>query len=418
MSDSVITGSTSSKEGKLRYFNEKKKRVIENSKKFPCLAELCLHFNFVDVTNHLNNAFFNLASCGSGEEILESFEVQVIPKIQKFPRGKKRLIISKLRSTNEQSYKLFTEWMFYLDLLKNKNISSIEYENSKIGNHDFQIRVKNVLFDIELTSFGKGPLQEKIEEGFRMASEYILERIPNKIVLMIHLDLKKVPLTKEISLEEIRDFIIKSYNILEPIILIEQNGLCMIRYLGGPNNVLWDSRDMFEYYQEFGQRLLKLSKTETGKEFLKKTTNKDLIESSFESVIIGPAKYSRVGIHSRCIHPSEAETLRKEALINQLKRNLRQKITKGQLKGKTNPIIALSLDDFSFMDYWNSADYFGNQCFKELEKVIQDVFREEKESEILGVLLFEKELKKSRFVENPNLEIPKKILDKIELLKN
>ncbi len=412
----VISGGISDEEGRKSYFIGKKKRAICNLANFPSLTRFCLGFDFLDETNHEKNAFFNFASWEGSGEILESLEMHIVPVINGFTKVKKMNTLSKLKAVNNQSHQLFNEWKFYLDLSKNDNVTSIEYENSKNGNHDFRIWIGETIFDIELTSLGETPLQKKIQDGFEMASRYILERIPERIYLQIDLDLNKVPLSKDVSSEEIRDFIISSYNELEPIILVNQDGLCRIESFGGLEGALWSHRDMFVYYNEFGQRLSALSETNEGQEFLKNTVCENLAKNPFESCIISPGRYSLIEIHSVCVHPSIAESLRKESLINQLRRNVLQKITKGQLKGKINPIIALNFEDFAFMHYWDSSDYFFNEGFEELRRVIQNVFKENGDTKILGVLLFEGKLSMSRFVGNPNIGISEDVPDKIILM--
>ena len=133
--------------------------------------------------------------------------------------------------------------------------------------------------------------------------------------------------------------------------------------------------------------------------------------------MIFPAKFGSVGINSQSIWPSTAESLRKDSLIRQLKTRIKEKINSRQLEGKTNPIIAVRFEDFIFMHYSSENDIWWEENFNELKSIVESVFREANNSEILGVLLYENTIKKSRFVKNPNIEVEEGILNKINLLK-
>ena len=133
--------------------------------------------------------------------------------------------------------------------------------------------------------------------------------------------------------------------------------------------------------------------------------------------MIFPAKFGSVGINSQSIWQSKAESLRKESLVKQLKRRIKEKINGGQLERKKNPLIAVRFEDFIFMNYSSENDIWWEENFNELKNVVEEMFRETNNLEILGVLLYENTIKKSKFVKNPNLEIGEDILNKIGLLK-
>src|SRR3989344_2535850 len=177
-------------------------------------------------------------------------------------------------------------------------------------------------------------------------------------------------------------------------------------------------RDIYDYYDEFGQRLKKLLDSDGGVTYLKNKMVGEIVDCSITHFLIFPAKFGNVGLNSQSIWPSTAESLRKESLIRQLKTRIKEKINGGQLDGKTNPIIAVRFEDFIFMHYSSEDDIWWEENFNELENIVESVFREANNNEILGVLLYENTIKKSRFVKNPNITIKKEILKKINLLKS
>ena len=115
--------------------------------------------------------------------------------------------------------------------------------------------------------------------------------------------------------------------------------------------------------------------------------------------------------------PSKAEGLRKKSMLEQLKRRIEDKIKKGQLKGKENPILGVNFQDVSLHNYTSDIEPFGKKHLDDLKEIASDVFIKEKETEILGVLFIENSLKNSEFVQNPLIDHSSS-LKKIGLLRN
>ena len=62
--------------------------------------------------------------------------------------------------------------------------------------------------------------------------------------------------------------------------------------------------------------------------------------------------------------------------------------------GKKNPLIAVRFEDFAFMHYSSDSDVWWEENGKELKKIVESVFHETKNKEILGILLYENSIKK------------------------
>lgn len=423
-----FSGSTHSKES--TYFNEKIERAKTKLKEFSTLQKVLDNFKSADRENHTENALLNiLGMFGSEypskdtqlkyESILKDMDNLLNELLNNLSKEKKNNLIKRLNIFGKNNFELMNELEFCIELRNNKKISEVHYENLNKGNHDFNLRISGEEFNIEVTSLGKSQIQQILEEAFNLASKEIFSMMPQKIYLQIEVVTDRLLKEKNNKVIEIKDKIMKDYEKLKNIIWIDQDGLCIIeKNLGNPTQSLYDIRDIFEYYQEFGERLSKLLLSTEGTSFLKKTQIKDLIENSINSFIIGNAKFGTIKIHSQCLFPSKSEKLRKESLINQLKRRIKDKIISKQLSGKKNPIIAVRFEDFSFMHYSSDSDIWREENCRELKEIVESVFKEIKDKEILGVLLYENTIKESKFFCNPNIAVDKNILDKIEVLKN
>lgn len=415
MSEEIIIGSASTNEGKQIYLENRRAVARKVLERYPNLQSVFGDFRFINKENQTDNAFFNVISSGEAEHLLDDFE-KILNEVNSLPKQRRNQIISRLCETGENNFKLFEEFSFYSELLKNNKISEIHYENALIGNHDFRVIINSAPIDIEVTSLGKTPFQIKVEEGFNLVCEEIIKDLPNSTRVQLDLILDRIPIKKETTSLEIEKSVLDNYQVIKKIILIDANGLCRIENIGNSEKFLIQDRELFPYYYEFGKRLSKLEIA--GENFLETTKEKDIFNNAFGSFITGPARDNRVEIHTECISPSKAEELRKDSLIEQIKRNIKQKLLAGQLKGKINPILALRFDDFAFMNYWDNSDFFSQQILNELKKIVQEIFKEQNEKEVLGILLYERGLKNSVFIENPNLNLTLDILNKIKLLSS
>ena len=417
-------------QGDSPYFEDKLNKARSKLKEFPTIASIIDNFNLANRENHTENLFINLLSASVSDafldgkpnerynDILRAIEEVLKELLLKLPRDKKKNLVVRLKSFGDKHRETINEIEFLVELKQNANVSDIEYENESLGNHDFNIKIDYEEFNIEQTCLGKSKIQQIVEEAFSLASKEIIERIPKKILLKIDVDTNKVLKEGENSVEEVKSIVIKDYNNLENLILIDLNGSCRVNNnIGDHNKSLYDIRDLYDYYDEFGQRLKRLLDDEDGLNYLKNKKVGEIVDCSITHFMIFPAKFGNVGINSQSIWPSKAESLRKESLINQLKRRIKEKINGSQLEEKTNPFIAVRFEDFIFMHYSSEDDIWWEENFNELKDIVESVFRETNNDEILGVLLYENTIKKSRFVKNPNIEVEENILNKINLLK-
>ena len=425
---SVFIGSTY--QGDSPYFEDKLTKARNKLKEFPTISRIVDNFNLANRENHTENALLNLLSAAVSDaflgnrqnekcnETLKKIESTLKELLNTLLRDKRNNLIARLKSFGYNHYETINEIEFLIELKQNPDVSNIHYENEKLGNHDFNIHIGDKEFNIEQTCLGRGEIQQMIETAFSLASKEIIERIPKKILLKIDVETDKILKDKNNNVEEIKNVLIKDYDNIERILLIDLNGNCRVENnIGDPNKFLYDVRDLYKYYDEFGQRLKKLLNSDEGVSYLKNKKVGEITKSSITHFIVGPGKFGSVSIHSQCLWPSRAESLRKESLVNQLKRRIKEKINRGQLIGKNNPIIAVRFEDFIFMNYSSENDLWWEENFNELKNIVEVIFRESNNTEILGVLLYENTIKKSRFIKNPDIPIGKDILEKINLLK-
>lgn len=422
-----FTGSTRSSES--TYFSEKLERAKIKLKEFPTFLKI-VSFNSANQNNHTENFLLNLmgmfgANFYTQEELtrynnlLKKLDILIDNLMTHLSKDKKNNLIKRLNMFGKENFELMNELEFFAELKDNQKISEISYENAKLGNHDFNLKIDGEEFNIEVTSLSKSQIQQITEDAFNSASKEIFSTIPQKTYLQIEVTTDRLLRDGENKVAEIKDHIIRNYETLKDIILVSMDGLCIIeKNLGNPNQSLYDIQDQFDYYRDFGQRMKKLLSNSNGISYLKNIKINDITESSIVSFIIGPAKFGTVEIHSQCLHPSKSEDLRKKSLINQLKRRIKDKITYGQLNKKKNSLIAVRFEDFSFMNYSSDSDIWWEENGKELKGIVENVFQETQDKEILGVLLYENTIKKSRLFQNPDILINEDILKKIEALKN
>ncbi|MBI2558213.1 hypothetical protein HYW20_02735 [Candidatus Woesearchaeota archaeon] len=402
----------------------------EKIKEFPTLSSILENFNKADRQNYNKNHFLMLARDAvsnpfiggqpdkEAEAKLKRYDILLNFLIPRLSKDTKEKIISRLKDFGENHFKTILELELLLELIVNKSVSDIHYEDPKKGNHDFCIVMGDTEINIELTSLGEGTIQRILENAFDMASNEIIEYISESTLLKLDVDTDLIlNLKGKNDSDSIKDVLVGGFVKIKPLVNVVRNNHCILESnFGDQEKYLYDFKDLFKYYNEFGERLVKLLETPEGIEFLKSTKVKDISEIPYSSFIIGDARTKLVEIHSHSFWPSKSENLRKESILRQFKNRIIEKIKGGQLKGKVNSIIAVNFSDVIFHDYSSNTDIFGQENFDELKSIVEDVFIQEKDNEIFGVLLYEGTLKKSRFVRNPRINIPEEALSKINLL--
>lgn len=367
--------------------------------------------------NAVSNPFNNGQPDKNSEDKLKVYDVllkAILPELNGERRSK---LISRLKGYGENHFKTIQELEFFLELVKNDAITEITYEDPKKGNHDFSFKFQNEEFNVELTSTGTGMVQAILEDAFNAAANEILTTLEPGTLLKLHADTSMLlDLTGENNPDEIKNILLTNYNKIEKIVKVIKNNFCILGINWSPEKSLYDLKDYYEHYNELGERLSKLLETDDGISYLKNTKIGDIQDNSISSFMYGEAKSRLVEIHSESKSPSKAEDARKISLLRQLKNRIKEKIEEGQLRDKPNPIIAVYFFDLIFHDYTSDDDLFGKQHFQELKSVIEEVFRATANKEILGVILFERNLKSSKFVQNPNIIINNEILEKIDIL--
>jgi len=404
----------------------------EKIKEFFTLNTILNNFNKADKNNYNKNHFLILGRDAvsnpfiggqpdkDAEAKLKRYDTLLNFLLPRLSKDSKEKLISRLKDFGENHFKTILELEFFLELRVNKSIFDIHYEDSKRGNHDFCIKIDDTELNIELTSLGEGIIQKILETGFNIASNEIIEHIPERTLLKLDVDTDLI-LNQDDKNDPalIKNVLIQDFIKIKSIVNIMKNNHCIIeKNLGDPEKYLYDFKDLFKYYNEFGQSLLKLLETPEGLEFLKKTKYKNIRNISISSFIVGDAKTKLVEIHSVSMMPSKAESLRKISLLRQLKNRVDDKIKKKQLKNKTNSIIAINFEDFLFNDYASEQDYFGQEELNELKRIIEEIFKNNKEKQLLGILLYQRTLSKSVFIKNPLVSLDPIIESKIRLLKN
>lgn len=412
------------------YSKETIDKAKEKIKEFPTLNSILNNFSKANKENYKKNHFLILARDAlsnpfignqpdmDAEAELKRYESLLNFLIPRLNKDSKKKLISRLKDFGENHSKTVLELELLSELITKESVFNVHYENPEKGNHDFCVEMGDTELNIELTSLGEGSIEKILKTAFSMAANEIIEQIPEDTVLRLEVDTSSI-LNQEGKNEpiKIKNILVQSFLKIWPIINVIRNNYCIIeKNLGDPEEYLYDFKDSYKYYNEFGDRLSKLLETPEGLEFLKKTKNKDISRIPISNFFIGDAKTKLVEIFPYSFWPSKAGSLRKDSILRQFRNRITEKIQDGQLKGKVNPIIAMNFYDWIFHDYSSNTDIFGQENLNELKDIIEEIFNQEEENEILGILLYEKTLKKSKFIKNPRISISKETILKINSL--
>ncbi|MFH1365037.1 MAG: hypothetical protein ABIH28_00440 [archaeon] len=400
------------------YFENKLLRAIEKIKEFPTLSKILNKFEQATKTNHYENTFLNLAGADTEEydSILKSFDCLIEEILSE--RSDNKNLINLIKSFGEKHFQKINELEFYIQLKEKESVKEIKYEGNS-QKHDFNFLIDGTEFNVELTSLGKGKIEQRINEAFILAAKEIIKDLPDKTLLKIDIITDKLgEIGESISSEEISQTIVDNFNKIKLFCLVCRNdSVTLEKNIGSKDKTLFECKDYF-YYVESKRRISELLKSERGVDYLKNIKVGDIADNPIDHVMIFDWKKRKVEIHAQRLMPSSTEILRKKSLVRQLKELLRGKINKGQLKGKTNPFIALNFEDFAFHNYYLQGDSFGQDSFSELNEIIKEISVETRDEELLGVLFYFKSIKKSAFIKNPNIEIDGDVRNKIEKLRS
>ncbi len=322
----------------------------------------------------------------NAEEKISKFEKLFCTILPTLPKEKRKKIEARLRGYDENHWMQIREIEFYLDMQKNNKISGIAYEDPKFGNHDFHINVEDTEFNIEHTSLGANLIQQIVESGLSLAANKIIPLLPEK--KMIKLDVKTAMLLKEEGNNNATDIcnkIVDDYKNISPIVSEMENTSCSFGDIGDSAQTLIQLKDIFQYYDS-GPVMTKLLETEAGLTFLTETSQKEIQENSIEVIYAFNRDRRELHIHSVCCWPSKSESLRKESLLRQFKARVCAKITDGQLRGKTNAVIAMQFQDVLFMEYTRKKE-FGEEHLIELTHGVEEAFNTTRENDILAVII-------------------------------
>ena len=400
----------------------------ETIKQFRLLYKILKDFPDFSESKYDENYFLILASKAKHDIFQNGPNMSCLDKLKEYEnllnkldfeniKSRKRKDIAKKMNSfdKQQNHAICKEIEFLLQLKNHPNIREAFYDNFEKSNHDFRIMVNDTFFNLEFTSTSDGYTSKILERVFDRISEELMSYISDGKYLK--LDLKTDLLlddSNKMNEEYIFKLVIEKVKLVLPAIFVKDNGYCTIdTRMGDPNKPFYESRDHYQHYREWGERLGLLLMSEEGKKFLMKTSIASLGKFPISRFMYYSSGAKIVEVHSQSQWPSRSEELRKMALLNQLSRLLTSKIDKGQLKGQENPIIVVQFADVIFDEYLNDNDPFGPGKLEELQELINDAFTKTSNSEILGVLLIENSLSKSKFIPNINIKIGGDLLIKI-----
>lgn len=417
-------------EKKINYKTEYLTYGQEAIKQFPLLHKILKDFPDFNKSRYDQNYFLMLASKSKYDIFrkgpnnwchnkLQDYELLLKElNVENFKSKKRNDIFKKMNSFNrQQNHAVFKELEFLQQLKECEKIKKVIYDNFEDSNHDFRILVNGTFFNLEFASPSDSKPSKKLEKSFFRIANELIKYIPDN--RYFKLDLKTDLLLNEnteMDEEYIYNLVIEKTKEIFPIIFAKEDDYCRIETrMGDPNKSFYELRDYYEHYGEWGQRLIILLQTEEGKKFLMNHSHASLGKFPISRFCYRESNDKLVEIHNESKWPSPSEKARKEAMLGQLNRLITSKIRMGQLKNQENPIIVIQFNDVIFHEYLNENDPFGPGQFEEIQEQIVNGFKETSDSEILGVIVIENYLSKSKFILNPNINIENDLLSQISL---
>ena len=342
-------------------------------------------------------------------------------KLEDFKKEKRHDIIKKMNSFDKQQNRsVMLELEFLRQLKTHKKIKNVIYDDFPDSHHDYRISLNDRDFNLELTGLGESERNKILRNSFFNIAKELLKFIPTDKMLQIDLKTDML-LNEDNKMDEnyIFNLVVHKIKNILPIILVKNNSFCTINTnMGKSTDKLYDIRNIYEYYNDWGERLSLLCNTQEGQAYLKDTPLS--IFDSFPVSSFGFFDYSKgklVEVHSQSVFPSVAENLREITLLNQLERIADYKLNKNQLSGQENSIIVIKFQDILFSGYSDGSTIFIVEHLEKIKTQIFKVFKKNPEyNNILGIMLIEDSLANSIFIPNPNITIQTSIFSKLELI--
>lgn len=404
----------------------------EAIQEFPTLFSMLGDFPYFDEEKYDFNIFLFLASTSNYDIFLRAPNKESYEKLQQyefllqnikfddFKKDRRKDIIKKINSFDkQQNHSIMLELDLLRQLKEHKNINHVFYNDLPDSNHDYRISLGGIDFNLELTGLGESEPNKILRNSFSKIAKELLNVIPADKMLKIDIKTDKL-LNEKNRMDEGHIFrlIIDSIKNIWPIISIKNNSYCRINANALTHNGnIYEIRQAYKYFNDFGERLALLCGTQEGEAYLKNTHLSIFDDFPVSSFGFFDAKFKLVEIQSQSFFPSTAENLRELSLLNQLERIVDSKLKKNQLSGQENSIIVIYFQDMLFRGYSDGREIFSDKYLEKIKKRTLDALIKNPEyNNILGIMLIEDSLDNSKFVPNPNIALEPSILSKLELM--
>jgi len=401
----------------------------EAIKDFPTLSDILGDFPYFKEEKYDYNIFLVLASKSKYDifykdpnkeyyERLKQYEALLkYIKLNNLDRDRRTDITAKMKSFDkQQNHSIMLEFEFLRQLKEHTNIKNVIYNDFSESHHDYRISLDGIDFNLELTRLGESERNEILRNSLFKIAEELLKFIPTNKMLKIELKTDTL-LNEEKKMNEkhIFDSVVPKIKKILPIILVKNNSFCTINTMGISSEKLYDVRDIYEHYNDLGERLALLCNTPEGEAYLKDTPLSIFDNFPVSSFDFLDAKFKIVEVHSNSTYATEI--LRESALLNRLEKSADYKLGKKQLLGQENSILIIYFPDILFIGYPYMRETLSRECLEKIKIRILNAFEKNPEcNNILGIMLIEDSLANSKFVPNPNITIQTSVFSKLELI--
>jgi len=409
-------------------------RGIEKIRAYPTLHSILGEFSDFDIQNYDHNPFLNLASKAMydfwkdgpnelAKSQLDKLEELMSGLFERHPDSDDR---GKLTSDMEsfdmgQSQRKFTELKVLLELKVNESIDDILYEVIPDSSHDFRITSGDIEFNIELSSLGETESNRLIRESFNEVSMELLPMLANNKILNIQIAVDKIRMDNgAIDKNYIKTLLLEKIRRVFPIVISDESTWNIEPSIIQCEGNLLENIHIVGCYGRWGDRLQRLMSDDDGHEILRNINTNEFRDFPLTYFIYGSGRFKLIEIQTQSFYPSDAAVTRIDEVLSQLIRRITRKLKRRQLRGQTNPILAIQFSDTYFEGYGDEVQTVPTPgSFDNQKDVITTSFNTVNWTNVLGVILFENDIQHSRFLANPNQEIGQQVLNKInDILPN
>jgi len=404
---------------------------IDILRRFPTLSSILGTFPNFTLQNYTENPFLNIASKAKYEYFSGRADEEALSIIQNLEQVLETLFLrhvdpeerGRISSDMDsfevgQSQRKFSEFKVLMELMSNNNIDNVLYEIIPGSSHDYRLWIDGTELNIEFTVLGESGPNRAIREAFTRVAADLLPHLGEDKKLQFQIMVDRIRDERgRLDTTYIHTTIYESVMRFLPIILIEEGVWVIESSMSQVEGNLLDTIEIIRDYGIWGNRLEKLLESTEGRRILHELRAEEFHQYPVTYFNYRSGNFKLVSIQSKSSYPSDAAFTREREILMQLERRIKHKLRQRQLRGQSNPLLAIQFRDTLYEGYSSQDELFPSPgSFSTLKDVVRRAFTEYDWTNVIGVILFENEFSRSRFIQNPYFSIEDNIREKINVL--